>query len=305
MKRRYIYIILVILLIGFISLFFMFRENPEEQFNETHEQPQQEEKQQKKDSEQANEPNTKKQEEKKAEEEQEENSVTESLKLILGEALERTVDLFTSKESHIVAIGDSLTQGVGDDVVEGGYVGILKNIMNDGGDKQVTFDNYGVRGNTSSQLYDRLDDPKIKQSLKDADIILITIGANDVMEVVKQNFTNLTLKDFQQERIAYKERLKNILNQMREYNADAEIYLIGFYNPFAKYFPSLEELGVIVESWNSTGKKVVRQYENTTFIPTADLFKGKETDLFASDNFHPNHQGYQLIAKRVLEYITE
>ncbi|GAA0605967.1 hypothetical protein GCM10009001_24030 [Virgibacillus siamensis] len=303
MKKRYIYIILGILLVGLGILIFW--EQPEEKLTHTQDHPQHEEKQHKQDSSQSDEQNTEKKPEADQKAKQENNSVTHSLKFILNKALERTVDLLTSKESHIVAIGDSLTQGVGDDVVEGGYVGILKDLMNGDGDKKVTFDNYGVRGNTTSQMYDRLDNPEVKQSLKDADVILITIGANDVMEVVKQNFTNLTLKDFQQERIAYKERLKNIFDQMREYNSDAEIYLIGFYNPFAKYFPKLEELGAIVESWNSTGKKVVRQYDDITFIPTADLFAGKEADLFAADNFHPNHQGYQLIAKQVLEYMTD
>lgn len=296
MQRKYIYIILGILLIGLGA--FLFWNQPEEQSKHKVDEPQQEE--QKKDSDQTNEQNQKKQEEEK----EENNSVTHSVKIILNEALERTVDLFTSKESHMVAIGDSLTQGVGDNVVEGGYVGILDDIMNED-NKQVTFDNYGVRGNTSGQLYERLDNSDVKQSLKDADVILITIGANDVMKVVKQNFTDLTLKDFQQERIAYKERLKNIFDKMREYNPDAEIYLLGFYNPFAKFFPELEELGVIVESWNSAGKKVTQQYDDITFIPTVELFADKEADFFAKDNFHPNHQGYQLIAKQVLKYITD
>ncbi|WP_077329432.1 SGNH/GDSL hydrolase family protein [Virgibacillus siamensis] len=302
MKKRYIFTILVILLIGFGFLIVM--NLPDQDLNNKVDHPLQNQEKLEKKSDQKKTPD-KKEEKKNQSGEKDENPVTRSVKIILSEALERTVDLFTNKESHIVAIGDSLTQGVGDNVVDGGYVGILEGIMNEEDSEQVTFDNYGVRGNTTSQMYSRMNNPGVKQSLKDADVILITIGANDIMEVVKHNITDLTLKDFQQERIAYKERLKNIFDTMRKYNPDAEIYLIGFYNPFEKFFPKLEELGVIVENWNSTSKNITQQYDDITFIPTVDLFADKNADFFYKDHFHPSHQGYQLIAKRVLEYITD
>ncbi|RYG72233.1 hypothetical protein EU245_11110 [Lentibacillus lipolyticus] len=225
---------------------------------------------------------------------------------LLNEAAQRTKDFFTKKQMHVTAIGDSLTQGVGDNVVEGGYVGILESKINQN-EQLVTFDNYGKRGNRSDQLLKRLDKPEIMQSIKKADIILITIGANDIMHVLKQNFTNLEMSDFEQPQERYKTRLKDIFQMVRDLNDDAAIYLIGFYNPFGRYFQDIEELNTIINNWNQTGQTVTEQFDRTKFIPIADLFRSTDIDdnVLADDHFHPNHRGYQLFAKRVLDYITD
>lgn len=94
---------------------------------------------------------------------------------------------------------------------------------------------------------------------------------------------------------------------MKDLNDDAAIYLIGFYNPFGRYFQDIEELNTIVKNWNQTGETVTSQFKQTNFIPIADLFNTTDgdDDLLADDHFHPNHRGYQLFARRVLDYITD
>ena len=59
-----------------------------------------------------------------------------------------------------------------------------------------------------------------------------------------------------------------------------------------------------MKDWNKISRQVTSQYDEVSFIPIADLFEGK-TDLYYEDNFHPNQEGYQLIAERVFEYIKE
>src|SRR5699024_12054549 len=104
------------------------------------------------------------------------------------------------------------------------------------------------------------------------DIILITIGANDIMHVVKENFTHLTYSQFADARSDYEERLRTVFERVQSLNDEAKIYLIGFYNPFAKYFPEIEELRMIVDDWNEVGEKMTGEYTNTTYISTKDLF---------------------------------
>src|SRR5699024_8958417 len=140
-------------------------------------------------------------------------------------------------------------------------------------------------------------------ALEDTDIIIITIGANDIMQVFKENFTKLTLEKFNEEQIDYEKRLHEIFSTIRHINEDAEIYLIGFYNPFQQYFSYIEELDIIVESWNNVGEQVATQYDDSEFIPIKDLFENTSYNLIAEDNFHPNHLGYRLIADRVLQFI--
>ncbi|MUV37479.1 uncharacterized protein JNUCC1_01285 [Lentibacillus sp. JNUCC-1] len=230
------------------------------------------------------------------------DSLTEQLTTILSKSMKKAVELFSNQDTHVTAIGDSLTQGVGDQYDSGGYVGILERTVNTNSDTTVTFDNYGKRGNRSDQLLKRLEKEEIQDSIKDADVVLITIGANDVMQVVKQNITNLTFEPFTAERERYKERLESIFDKVTELNSDADIYLIGFYNPFQQYFQNVEELDEIINEWNRTSRTVANGRDKATFIPIDDLFSNTEEELFAEDHFHPNYSGYRLMAERVLEY---
>ncbi|WP_404328667.1 SGNH/GDSL hydrolase family protein [Mesobacillus maritimus] len=230
-------------------------------------------------------------------------NIAKEIKEKIREAVEGTINLF-KKDLKIVAIGDSLTQGVGDETESGGYVGILNHTFEDNNLK-IKIKNYGKKGNRTDQLLKRLDNEEIVSSISKADLVFITIGANDIMKVVKSNFTNLKLEPFEKERLDYIERLTAIFDKINEMNPDTKIYLIGFYNPFELYFGDIEELGLIMNSWNDTGKAVTEEYENVDYIPVADLFSQSTIELLADDYFHPNTSGYKLMAKRVIEYVDE
>src|SRR5699024_7357877 len=102
----------------------------------------------------------------------------------------------------------------------------------------------------------------------------------------------------------YEERLDEIITSMDDMNPRADIYLVGFYNPFKRYFADIEELEIIIEDWNNIGREVTEEHRHVHFIPTKDLFEDTSINYLSSDNFHPNHLGYELMAERVLEYIT-
>lgn len=229
--------------------------------------------------------------------------ITEDIKAKVREVVEIALDFF-KKDQKIVAIGDSLTEGVGDETENGGYVGILNHTFEDN-NLNITVENFGKKGNRSDQLLKRLEKEEIASAIKEADMVLITIGANDIMNVLKSNFMNVTMEPFQEERVKYIERLRAIFNKINDLNPDTQIYLIGFYNPFERHFGEIKELGMIIDNWNDTGESLTEEYDNVRYIPTKDLFSNSNIDLLAEDEFHPNTNGYKLMAKRVLEYLKE
>ncbi|RSL30606.1 hypothetical protein D7Z54_24910 [Salibacterium salarium] len=212
--------------------------------------------------------------------------------------------LSIQSDLNMVAIGDSLTQGVGDSSDNGGYVGIVEqSLQNNAANSSFHIKNYGKRGNRTEQLLDRLENPNISESLENADTILLTIGANDIMKILKTNVTDLHYEDFSAESETYENNLEEIFQTIREKNEDAFIYLIGIYNPFNMYFSNIPELNQIIADWNTIGEEVVEENDNAAFIPIYDLFQQVDESYYSDDNFHPSRRGYASIADRVLDYI--
>ncbi|MED3727130.1 SGNH/GDSL hydrolase family protein [Priestia filamentosa] len=205
---------------------------------------------------------------------------------------------------NMVAIGDSLTKGVGDSTKEEGYVTrVASEIEKQPSVGKVKVSNFGKTGNRTDQLLKRLDYENIKSSLEDADIIFVTIGGNDMMKVMRDHYDNITFKTYKKEQRKYEKRLQKVMKKMRSINEDAPIYLIGFYNPFLNTLSDLKEIDTVVEEWNGSSERVASQYEGITYIEVADIFTSTNENLLSNDYFHPNTKGYKLIADRISERV--
>lgn len=96
-----------------------------------------------------------------------------------------------------VALGDSLTQGVGDATNQGGFVPLVaQSLTNDEG-VLVEAQNFGVAGNTSNQILKRMKETsEISDALEKADLMTLTVGGNDLRKVILDNITNLKISTF-------------------------------------------------------------------------------------------------------------
>lgn len=212
---------------------------------------------------------------------------------------------FIPKDLTIVSIGDSLTQGVGDSKKMGGYIPYLKGDLEALKEvKTASFQNFGVRGNRTDQLEKRLHQKEIRSSISKADLVIITIGGNDIMKVFRDNFSSLEMSKFKEALTGYRKRLNDIMKTIREYKPDVGILLIGIYNPFIKWFSDIKEVDEIVRDWNNTSEQVINQYKKAKFVPVSDIFINKEENLLYKDYFHPNDQGYKLISERIFSYLN-
>lgn len=202
---------------------------------------------------------------------------------------------------EIVSVGDSLTAGVGDSKDAGGYLPYLKeSLESEPTITSVKMDNFGVKGNRSDQLLERLDSTAIKGSIEKADAVVITIGGNDIMKVVRNHFSELKMAQFNDARKGYELRLKQIIEKVRLYNQDTHIYLVGVYNPFSQWFTGFGEFDTIMEEWNKSSERIVTEYDEAYYVNIGDIFKGTTAEvLYTGDYFHPNDLGYQLIADRI------
>ncbi|MFD2214357.1 SGNH/GDSL hydrolase family protein [Metabacillus endolithicus] len=221
---------------------------------------------------------------------------------------ETPAEEFFPKTMKVVGIGDSLTKGVGDGAELGGYVGRVTEMLEEQDHiKDVLVENYGVKGHKTSNLQKKLTNDKVIESIKEADMVVMTIGGNDIMNVVRQNIFSLDFEPFRAEQKLYEERLRNIIITIRSYNSDAQIVFVGLYNPFKYMLPNITEIDQIIDEWNSVSKQMITEDENGIFVSVADIFSTSEVDnkLLYKDEFHPNESGYTLIAERVYDSISK
>lgn len=223
-----------------------------------------------------------------------------------------------------VAIGDSLTEGVGDSTGQGGFVPLLSQSIETNYAYQVSAHNFGVAGNTSKQILTRMkEDGRIAEHLAKADVMTLTVGGNDVMAVIRKNLSDLDRSTFDKPAQSYQANLTKIINLARKDNPDLTIYVLGIYNPFYLNFPELTDMQVVVDTWNQGTQTSLEQHEGVYFVPINDLiYKGVDGQqgvveesgentrvindaLFEGDHFHPNNTGYQIMQTAVLEKMNE
>lgn len=213
---------------------------------------------------------------------------------------------FVPRDIKVVTLGDSLTEGVGGPAKKGGYLPYLKErLEKKKGIQTADLLNFGVGGNRTTQLLDRLETKEIADAVKQADLIIITIGGNDMMKVVSENISSLEVEDFKQESKLYGEHLNQIMMKIRQLNQTSSIALLGLYNPFTNWFSDIEEINEVIDDWNTTSQTILSQYEDAYYVEVFELFERNIDELLYKDHFHPNDKGYQLIAEEIYSKLDE
>ncbi|MET3696014.1 lysophospholipase L1-like esterase [Bacillus oleivorans] len=207
---------------------------------------------------------------------------------------------FIPRTIEIAAIGDSLTKGVGSSSISGGYLPYLESaLMETGSFLDIKMNNFGVRGERTDELLKRLRNQEIINTLKTADVILVTTGGNDIMKVIKGNISQLDISDFENALPDYEKNISQLLQQIRNINEEATVYLLGVYNPLSSLIPQIQEFNTIIDMWNQVSQDQVNHYSNMFFVDIASIFAEGLNVLFEEDFFHPNDLGYEKMASAI------
>lgn len=199
-------------------------------------------------------------------------------------------------KSLVLALGDSLTRGRGDEGGEG-YVGDVAAEMRRRR-PGLTVENLAVDGLESEGLAEMLAHPNPQALAGAAGLILLSIGGNDLSHAVGGSAAGAGLAGAKQRLEA---NLDGILGLLRRLNPSAPIVLLTLYNP-AGSAGGLSELGSeVIVDWNAAIERIAVRH-GARAVPLRDLFDGHPERLSA-DHFHPNAAGYRLIGNRVLEQL--
>lgn len=245
------------------------------------------------------------------------------------------------KPYTIVALGDSITAGFEPDHKLGvGTYGFVERLEEQGWfHSETQAINLGVVGLTSDGLLNYvtalqtgkavtadsiqtdLKDSRIhvlandistnRQKLMNADVITVTIGGNDLVQVITRlKLSNLTQfkADLNAAIAAYKQNLQKMLEAIYVINPTAKIIVADQYQPIPQkavgfLYPFLQEsMKQFTQSTEMVASQFSKNNRQVQVVHLAELFKGKESVYTHIDTYrdiHPNQEGYELIAKEI------
>lgn len=208
---------------------------------------------------------------------------------------------------NIAAIGDSLTKGVGDLTNKGGYQPILTTeLENEKIIKDINISQYGKKGLSSAGLVKKVNDGTIPPIIDEADVVIITIGGNDVMNIAKKNYRRLEVDQFEAGIVQYEKNVRKIIKEIKTSNKKADIYIVGIYNPFEKWLSSIDEFDEIMVEWNNKSKSIANSLNHVYYVEISDIFQnGDENLIYDEDYFHPNSRGYELMGKAIFQEVKK
>ncbi len=201
----------------------------------------------------------------------------------------------------IVSLGDSLTRGVGDK--EGiGYIGRVKEDLQKDYKQKVALTNLAVSGAKMPDLLKQMESSGAQYSIKQADVIVLTIGGNDLFPGW-ESLGKVDLETYRPDTETFQNEAKKIIEEIRKLNTDSPIFWLGLYNPFEDV-EDLKGSSNIVVDWNASLEKLALNDKNVYITPTFDLFQNRGKDLLYSDHFHPNEVGYTYMADRLVQNVA-
>lgn len=210
------------------------------------------------------------------------------------------------REVKLTAVGDSLTQGVGDPTGKGGYTHLIaKKVNHKNPNVKMSMVNYGISGETTNQInYRVVHSKRLQHSLRTANVITITTGGNDLLKFLKANVMSTNQKTLNQRSLKYavnyQSRVTRLFRNIRHLNRQASIFVFGIYNPVYVYFPQVAYINETVAKTNQITNQVIHQQHGMYFVSinkqltdgqfktvhSRKVLKKKATDSFTQGSNH-------------------
>lgn len=209
------------------------------------------------------------------------------------------VPLEDNNSMKIIVMGDSIAHGTGDEKGKG-FETYLPDYLKSQTSKALSIENIGIDGEKIDGLLEQLQNENLKNGVKASNIVVISIGGNDLRSLRTDSDTS-KMQEFKPLEASYLKSLKGILETIRKSSVQTYIVFVGLYNPYEN-LSSIEDTKLIT-TWNYDTQQLIEADGKAIFIPTFDIFKFNLNRLIAPDKLHPNSLGYQTISSRIAKSI--
>lgn len=199
-------------------------------------------------------------------------------------------------QKSLVVLGDSIAEGVGASSKEKSYANILA--------KELDFSlkNYAKSGDTTADLIKKLDNKDIKNAIKDADYVEISIGGNNFLserEKLLDLYNNRSILSLASEindiSKSVEKDMPIIIDKINDINPNVQIVIQTLYTIDIYKLKSTLEL--FIDGYNDIYNDLAEKYDNVTVSDVRTAFKNAKENCISKDEVHPSDYGHKLIAQ--------
>ncbi len=219
---------------------------------------------------------------------------------------------FTYHESfNYVALGDSVAAGRNPYGVDDyGYTDYVKDFLNTNHNLK-SYVNYAVSGYKTKDILEDINynrkieingkEENIRKSLRESDLVTISIGANDFLENINlSNIGNLLLN---KQSILDKidkvfDNIDQLLIMIKKY-AKNDIIIVGYYNPLPMLTKYKDFINEIIDYSDNKYLELCNKHK-IIFVKVSDIIGSNNDCLPNPLDIHPNKKGYELISKEII-----
>ena len=199
---------------------------------------------------------------------------------------------------RVVAIGDSLAYGAGDETGKG-IAGRLKEDLAARGFSSIETANLGVNGAQTGDLMARLRQDRVRTQIEKADAIIVSIGANDLFRSPGSREETLRAPLAVADRILT--RIESIVADLRSMNPRARILILGGYNPVPAH-PLTPMITQYLQLWDATLAGRFEHDPLVSVVKMSDIVTRQKLSRY--DNFHPGGAAYAEAAERIAQMLS-
>lgn len=231
---------------------------------------------------------------------EESSAASDSASRSMTTTTRQTRPAVTDDTLRVAVIGDSLAYGAGDEARKGIPVRLSEQLRRNGVDAPEVL-NLGINGDTTAGVNARMQQPRVRTALAQADAIVLSIGANDLFRAPGGREEVMRAPFAVAEKILGS--VEKIVLQLRALNPTARIFLLGGYNPVPghPFSPVIEQYLTL---WDAALAARFEADPRIEVVRLSDIINGPSR-LSRFDHFHPGGTAYEETAKRIAGRLLE
>ena len=224
--------------------------------------------------------------------------------------------LYKQKKINYIALGDSIAEGINSySVVDYGYTDYIGDYLKERNILNFYTKEFSKSGYTTKDVINDIENNKVieindkkvylKESLRESDLVTLTIGANDFIKYFSIDNIEEKLKNIESTKKNIDEIVKEVektIQLIKKY-AKNQIIVTGYYNPLPRFNTLKSKIDEIVKYYNNQINEICEEL-NVDYVDIFEIFDGNEKLLPNPLNIHPSKDGYKLIADLIIKNIN-